>query len=155
VVVGLALRAIDPARQLSTALLLVMPPLVALIVVGPPGVKQVASPVLVMETAAALLVFQVTAGMVELPNVLVPVAANCWVAPTGIVAAAGDTVMAVNTAAVQVRVVLPLTVPLVAVICELPVLRHCATPLAAPMVATVVLADDHVTELSVCDGPEE
>ncbi len=84
-----------------------------------------------------------------------PLAVNCCIVPAGIVAVAGDTVTALNTAAVQVRVVLPLTVPLVAVICELPILRHCATPLAAPMVATVVLPDDHVTELSVCDGPEE
>ncbi len=84
-----------------------------------------------------------------------PVAANSCVVPAAIVAVAGDTVMALNTAAVQVSVELPLTLPLVAVICALPVLRHCATPLAAPMVATVGLPDDHVAELSVSDGPEE
>ena len=51
VVVGVALSATDPAKQVSTALLLVMLPLVA-VMLELPGAKQVASPVLERDATA-------------------------------------------------------------------------------------------------------
>lgn len=152
VVVGLALRAIDPERQVSTALLLVMPPLVAVIVVGLPAVKQVASPVLLMDAVPGLLVFQVTVGLVRLvmlPNVSVPVAVNCCVPPTGIDAGAGVTAMETSVAAPQVKLALPTMPPLVAVIVvELPACTQVANPLLLLIVATAVLREFQVTALS-------
>jgi hypothetical protein len=128
VVVAFAPSVIDPAAQVSTALLLVMLPLVA-VIVELPADKHVASPALLMDATKALLElalleFQVTVGLVRLvmlPNVSVPVAVNCCVPPTGIDGEAGVTVMDVNTAAVQFKVAVPLMLPLVALIVELPI----------------------------------
>jgi len=155
VVVGLALRPIDPARQVSTALLLVTPPLVAEIVVGP-GAQQVASPVLLMDATAGLLVFHVTVGLVILPNVSVPLAANCWVAPTGSDGVAGVTVMDASVAAPQVNVALPLMPPLLAVIVvELPACTQVANPLLLLIVATAELPVLQAMELSAVGWPRE
>ncbi len=75
-----------------------------------------------------------------------PFAVNSCVWPAVRVGEAGVTAMEVNTAPVQVRVVLPLTPPLVAVINAPPVDKHLAIPLLLPIVATPVLFDVHATE---------
>ena len=89
-----------------------MLPLVA-VMVELPGVKQVASPVALMDATPLFVAVQFTVGLVVLPNVSVPVAANCCVAPTGIDAAAGVTVMDASVAAPQFKVALPTMLPLV------------------------------------------
>jgi hypothetical protein len=55
-----------------------------------------------------------------LPSVKVPVAVNCWLAPSGIVGIAGVTAIEMSVAAVTVTVVEPVVVPDVAVILALP-----------------------------------
>jgi hypothetical protein len=152
VVVGFALSAIDPATQVSAAPLLVMLPLVA-VMVELPGVKQVASPVALMDATPLFVAVQFTVGLVVLPNVSVPVAANCCVAPTGIDAAAGVTVMDASVAAPQFKVALPLMLPLAALTIEPPTPKHLATPL--PLIVATPLLVLQLTEFNGCDGPEE
>jgi hypothetical protein len=68
--------------------------------------------------------------------VYVPVAVNCWVLPAAIDGDAGVTAIEVNTAAVTVSVVEPLTVPDLAVMVADP----CATPVAKPPLLMVAIA---------------
>ena len=75
-----------------------------------------------------------------------PVALNCCVSPLAIAGFAGVTAIDCSVAGFTVRLVDPLTLPDVAVILLLPT----ATAVASPellMVATLVVADAHVTEL--------
>ena len=70
-----------------------------------------------------------------------PVAVNCWLAPTAIEKFAGVTVIDAKVGCVTVNSVEPLTVPDVAVIVEDPA----ATPIANPdvdIVAVDAIADD-------------
>ncbi len=60
------------------------------------------------------------------------------VCPEATVEVADAMAMEFNTAAVTVRVVLPFTVPEVAVIVAIPVALAVATPVVAPMEATLV-----------------
>jgi len=61
----------------------------------------------------------------------VPVAINCWVAPTGMVGMAGVTAMEVKNAAVTARVVLPVILPWVAAMVTAPA----TTPVTKPLVS--------------------
>jgi hypothetical protein len=79
------------------------------------------------------------------PSVYVPVAVNCCVNPTGMVAFAGVTAIDVSAADATVSVVLPTTVPEVAEMVVVPVATAVARPPAA-MVAVAVLDDAQVAE---------
>ena len=71
---------------------------------------------------------------------------NCSVVPLGIVGFAGVTAIETNAAGPTVRVVLTLTAPKVALICEVP----CPAPVARPpalIVAAAVLDEAQATEL--------
>jgi hypothetical protein len=152
VVVGVAVRATDPAKQVSTAVLLVMVPFVA-VMFELPGAKQVASPVPPMDATAALADLQVTGpGGIWLPKESLPVSANCCVPPTTAVAVAGVTLMDANGAAVQVKFTAPVMLPLVAEMAVVPCCRQVATPL--PLIVAIPLLVAQLTEFKVCDGPE-
>ncbi len=75
-----------------------------------------------------------------------PVAVNCWVSPLAIDGFAGVTAMDTRVAAVTVSVVVPLTLPDVALMVEVPVATAVASP-PAVMVATLVVAELHVAVL--------
>jgi hypothetical protein len=80
-----------------------------------------------------------------LPSVNVPVAVNCWPAPSGMEGFDGATASEASTAAVTVRLVEPLTEPEVAVIVRVPF----PLPVARPellMVARLEEDELHVTE---------
>ena len=84
------------------------------------------------------------------PSVYVPVASNCWVRPLAMLGLAGVSVMRSSTAAVTVSVVVPVRLPSVAVIDEVPCARVAAKPCepdVLEIVATEVLADTQVTWL--------
>src|SRR5262249_61080613 len=65
---------------------------------------------------------------------------NCWVGPLAMLGLAGVTAIDSRAAAVTVRVVDPLMLPIVALIFELPVPTAVARP-AVEMVATEVVAE--------------
>ena len=77
-------------------------------------------------------------------------ALNCWVRPAATERPVGVTVTAVTVALVTVSVVLPLTLPLVAVIFVLPLAMVVARP-AVDIVAIVVFELAHVTVLVIAD----
>jgi len=141
VLVGFALSVIEPARQLSTAPLLVMLPLVAVIVVLP-AARQSASPALTDATAGLLDTHVTLPGTRTLPYASMPMGLYWYVAPTGIDSVAGK-VKDASGPDRQVRVVLPLTPPLVAVMVETPSSAQLARPVAALMAAPF---EDHTTE---------
>ena len=86
------------------------------------------------------------------PSVKVPVAVNCWVVPTGVVAVGGLIAIETSAAAVTVRSVEPLTVPEVAVIVAVPIPALCARP--ALIVATEFASVAQVTvEVKSCVLP--
>src|SRR6266849_3899168 len=88
-----------------------------------------------------------------LPSLNEPLAVNCCVVPNGIEAAVGLTVIAFKTAAVTVKVVVPVMLPDVTLIVVVPVLPPVATP-ELSIVATALLLDVHVKELvSTCVVP--
>lgn len=101
-------------------------PMVAVIVVvpvlGPPAVASPIEPVLLLMVATAVAEELHVAMFVTFwgPSVYVPVAVNCCVRPFAMVGDAGVTAMEFSTAPVTVRVVLPLTVPSVAVMVDVP-----------------------------------
>jgi len=74
------------------------------------------------------------------------VAVNCCVAPLAMDAPAGVTAMDTNVACVTVSVVLPLMVPEVAVIVDVPAPAPLASP-PAVIVATLVVPEFHTTVL--------
>ena len=79
------------------------------------------------------------------PSVKVPVAVNCCVRPLAIVGFAGVTAIDVTTAAVTVSVVVPLTLPEVAVIVVDPAASVVARPVVE-IVATAMFDEVQVTE---------
>jgi hypothetical protein len=120
-------------------------PLVALIV-EVPAFTAVASPAALIVATVVVPEAHVTVlvrSCVEL-SLNVPVAVNCCVAATRMEGFAGVTAIEDSTAAVTVSVVDPTTLPLVALIVDVPIFRVVAKP-AALIVATVVVADAHVT----------
>jgi hypothetical protein len=85
---------------------------------------------LLMVATAALFELQLTVVMMfcVLPSVYVPVAANCWVFPTGMVGTAGVTLIESNVAGVTVKIVEPLIDPEAAVMALCPVAALAAWP---------------------------
>ncbi len=75
-----------------------------------------------------------------------PVAVNCCVSPLAIDGFAGVTAMDTRAAAVTVSVVVPFTLPDVALMVEVPVATAVARP-PAVMVATLLVAELHVAVL--------
>lgn len=84
-----------------------------------------------------------------------PVAANCFVTPTGIDGLTGVTAMDLSFAAVTVMVVLPEMFPDVALMTDDPALMLVTSPFAETA-ATEVVSEVHVTEVVIfCDVPSE
>lgn len=84
-----------------------------------------------------------------LPSVYVPVAVNCLVAPTAMLALAGVTAIDLSVTCVTVNVVMPDIFPDTAEISVVPAATDEANPLepdTLPTVATEVMLDAHVTE---------
>ena len=71
---------------------------------------------------------------------------NCWVNPAAMVGFAGVTAMDTNVAVVTVKVVDPVTLPLVALMVVLPTFKADARPVVL-IVAVAMLEDAHVTLL--------
>jgi hypothetical protein len=125
-----------------------MLPLVAEIVLLPEPATQVARPVVLIVATPVLVEPQVTPlnGGVE-PSVSVPAAVNCCVSPLATDGLGGVTAIDCRVGAVQVSVVLPEMVPLVAEIVVLPVpATQVATPVVLLIVATAMVFDDQVTD---------
>jgi hypothetical protein len=112
-----------------------------------PAATAVARPPLLTVAVAVLDEVQVACEVISwvVESEYVPVAVNCWVAPTAMLAGVGDTVIEVNVAAaVTVRVVCPEIVPEVALMVEVPAALVVARPLLT-IVAAVVLDELQVT----------
>jgi len=120
-------------------------PEVAVMVVVPTVTAVVRPPVLTVATAVFDEV-QVTEMVISrvVPSENVPVAVNCWVAPTDRLGLDGVTAMDDRVAEVTVRVVFPEIVPEVAVMVVTPVVRAVARPLLLT-VAIVVSEELQVT----------
>ena len=134
------------------------PPCAAVIVTGPPAFTPVATPLALM---VAMVVSDdvhvaVLVRFCVVPSEYWPVAVYGWVLPAATLAAAGDTVIDVSTAAVTVREAVALTPPCAAVrVTGPPAFTPVATPLAL-MVAVVVSDDVHVAVLvRFCVVPSE
>src|ERR1700694_3549140 len=122
-------------------------PLVALIV-DVPTFHAVANPAALIVAFAGVPDDHVTLPVrfcVELP-LNVPVAVNCCVFPAATDGFAGVTAIDTSAAAVTVNIVDPATLPLVALIVEVPTFRVVAKP-AALIVAVVVVPEAHVALL--------
>src|SRR5271166_5891740 len=120
-------------------------PLVALIVVLP-NFNAAARPPLLIVAVVVLDDAHVTLAVrlcVEL-SLYVPVAVNCCVPPAATDGFTGVTAMDTSVAAVTVNVVLPETLPLVALIVVLPAFNADAKPVPL-IVAVAVLDEAHVT----------
>jgi hypothetical protein len=107
------------------------------VIVAPPTPVPVANPVLAMVAKAVEDELHVTelVRVCVLPSLYVPVAANCWLVPSAIVALEGVSQSEVSTAGVTVNVAEPPIVPKVAVIVALP----CATLVASPPLLNVAI----------------
>ena len=119
-----------------------------------PVATPLAIPVASIVAAAGVEELQVTEAVMSccVLSLKVPVATNCLDPPIAMLEFAGVTSIETRTAPVTLRFALPLTVPTVAVIVELPV----PTPTARPKestVATDVAEDDQFTEVSSCVLP--
>ena len=114
-----------------------------------PTTRPLARPAVVIEAVAAVAEAQVT--MEEMSCVVmtfaaslnVPVATNCCVVPAASDGAPGVTAIETNVAPVTVRVVIPVTPPLVAEMTDMPLATPVATP-AAVIVAVAGMADAQV-----------
>ena len=119
------------------------------VMVAVPLATAVAKPVLLLIVATELDELQVTADAAKTwfePSEKFPLAVNCWVNPTNMLAVAGVTDMDDRVAEFTVRVVLPVIPEVeVAVMVALPVAMAVARPLLS-MVATVVSDVLQVTE---------
>src|SRR5580658_4656407 len=124
---------------------LVTVPQVAVIVVVP-SARPVANPEVLMVAVAVVEEFHVSVVRVfMLPSLYVPVAVYCWVPPMPMVAVAGVTAMLVRVgAAVTFRIAVPVIVPELAVIMDVPA----ATPVASPP-GLLIVAVAGVPELQV------
>ena len=87
-----------------------------------------------------------TSGAVEVSE-YVPVAENCWVDPIAMLAASGARAMDCNVALVTVSELVPVMLPRVAVIVELPGRRPFANPVLS-IVATPVYRLDQLAPLT-------
>ena len=122
-------------------------PEVALMVTFPAALA-VARPLLLIVALVVLDELQVTCVVIGwvVPSEYVPVAMNCWMVPTTLLAVAGVTAIEDNvTAAVTVRVAVPWILPEVALMVEVPVALAVARPLLLAIVAVVVLDELQVT----------
>ena len=101
------------------------------VIVAVPAETAVARPLLLTVAIDVLDELQVTDTLISwvVPSENVPVAENCWVTPLGMVGLAGVTAMEERVAEVTVRVVLPETVPEVAVMVAVPAAMAVANPL--------------------------
>ena len=134
---AVTVRVVDPTTLPLVALIVEVPAFTA---VASPAALIVAT-VVVPDAHVAVLV----RSCVEL-SLNVPVAVNCWVFPTEMDGFGGVTAIDESTAAVTVNVVDPTTLPLVALIVDVPIFRVVANP-AALIVAIVVVPDAHVAVL--------
>ncbi len=114
-------------------------PEVAVMVVVPVA-RAVARPLLSITATIVLDELQLACVVIScvVPSEKVPVAVNCWVAPPSTLGSAGVIAMEDRVAEVTVRVVLPETVPEVAVIVVVPAVTAVARPLLS-ITATIVL----------------
>lgn len=117
------------------------------VIVVEPEATAVASPLALIVATVVVPDVQVAVELrffVE-PSLYVPVAVNCWVAPTAMLAEFGVTAMEVSVAvdADTVNIAVPLTPLWEAVMVEEPEATAVASPLAL-IVATVVVADVQV-----------
>ena len=133
----------------------VMAASVALMVAGPRA-TPVATPwlpkVLLIVAKLGLDEVQVTefVKFCVLPSLYVPVAANCWVFPTGMVAVAGVTAIDTNTSEATARLAEAVCEPSAAVIVAVPTPVAVATPCVPTellMVATAELEELQFTEV--------
>jgi hypothetical protein len=85
----------------------ILPEVAVMVVV--PAATAVARPLLLTVATDGFDELQVTWGVISwlVPSEYVPVAANCWLTPTGMLGLAGVTDMKDKVAEVTVRVVLP------------------------------------------------
>ena len=113
--------------------------------VAEPAVTAVARPLLLIVATPVLDELQVTCVVISrlVPSEYVQVAVSCWVFPTTLLAVAGVTDTEDKVAAVTVRVVVSVTVPLVAVMVVVPA----ATAVSRPLPLTV--ATDGLDEVQV------
>jgi hypothetical protein len=113
-----------------------------------PTLAPVASPVALMVATVGVAALHVTLPVkfCVLLSLNVPVAVNCCVKPLAIEGFAGVTAIDCSVAAVTVRVVDPVINPDLALMEEVPAATADAKP-AALIVATLVVADAHVTVL--------
>jgi hypothetical protein len=122
-------------------------PLKVAVMVAEPAALAVARPLLAIVARVVLEELQVTCVVIfwVVESEYVPVAVNCWVLATAMLAVAGVTAIEDNvTAAVTVRVAVP-DLPLkAAVMVAVPAALAVARPLLT-IVATVVLDEDQVT----------
>jgi len=125
---------------------LVTVPQVAVIVVVP-SARPVANPEVLMVAVAVVEEFHVSVVRVfMLPSLYVPVAVYCWVPPMSIVAVAGVTAMLVRVgAAVTFRTAVPVIVPELAVIMDVPAATPVASPPGLLIVAVPGVPEVHVT----------
>ncbi len=136
------------AVTVSTAVLLVMAPDVA-VMLEVPMPRPVATPPALIEATEPLLVCHVTEPVTSavLLSVKVPIAVNGCVRPLAIEALAGEMAMDCRVAPVTVSTaVLLVMAPEVAVIFELPTLKPVATPTAL-IEATAPLLECQLTVL--------
>ena len=125
-------------------------PLKAAVMVAVPAALAVARPPVAIVAVAVLDELQVTCVviLVLVPSEYVPVAVNCWVAPTTILAVAGVTTIEDNvTWAGTVRVAVPVLLPVAGVEVAVMVAVPAATAVARPLLLTV--ATDALDELQV------
>jgi hypothetical protein len=129
-----------PAWVVNDAVLDVMPPLLALMLVVP-AVSTVANPIPLTVATAVLLDVQVSAPIVAaVPSVNVPpLAENCCVVPRYALADDGVMESDASAGAVTVKVVLAVTPFSDAVMIELPCAKLVAIPLAFSVVTTMLL----------------
>ena len=136
-VAEVTVRTVEPLTNPRLALMLLVP-----------AASPVARPLEPIVAVAEVAEAQVTAAVRSRcePSEYVPVAVNCWFAPIAITGLAGATAMLTRVAAVTVKVVLPLTLPSVALMLDVPAATPVARPVVAPMVATEPVADAQLTE---------
>ena len=117
------------------------------VMVEEPAPRPVATPTALMVATARFDEVQVTEALrfAVVPSVKVPVAVNGSVVPSTMLGLAGVTAIEVTTAAVTVSVVVPLTLPAVAVMVDEPVASVEASPVV--IVATARLDEVQVAEL--------
>jgi len=120
-------------------------PLKAAVMVVVPAATAVARPLLLIVATPVLDELQVTCAVISrlVPSEYVQVAVSCWVLPTTLFAVAGAIAIESKVTVVTVRVVVSVTVPLVAVMVVVPA----ATAVTRPLLSTV--ATDGLDEAQV------